>query len=213
MGLYVACYPLPDRYGIGDRRLHYTETDRQTIAYATEKADEIVALFLYRTPDEGDVPREQRLARLQQHFAGMGWLTSQFLADIQDPERIFMDKVVQVEMPSWSHGRVALLADACGCMTLASAQGASMALGAAYVLARSLHEQPDFQLAFRRYEQTMRPPIEQRQQVARNMLKTLLPRNDIESALQLAMLNFALRDRFAGLLRRFMHAESLLETA
>ena len=124
-----------------------------------------------------------------------------------------MDKVVQVEMPSWSHGRVALLADACGCMTLASAQGASMALGAAYVLARSLHEQPDFQPAFRRYEQTMRPPIEQRQQVARNMIKTLLPRNHIEFALQLAMLNFALRDRFAGLLRRFMRAGSLLETA
>ena len=213
MGLYIACYPLPDRYGIGDRRLHYTEVGRQTIAYATEKAGEIVTLYLYRSPDEGDVPREQRLAHLQEHFAGMGWLTSQFLADVQASEKIFMDRVVQVEMPAWSQGRVALLADACGCMTLASAQGASMALGAAYVLAQSLHEQPDFQSSFRRYEQIMRPAVEQRQQMARNMIKTLLPRNHIEFTLQLAMLNVVLRDRFVGLLRRFMHVESLLETA
>ena len=108
---------------------------------------------------------------------------------------------------------MALLADASGCMTLASAQGASMAFGSAYVLAQALHEQPDFQSAFRSYEQTMRPAVEQRQQVARNMIKTLLPRSRIEFALQLAMLNVLLRDGFVGLLRRFMHVESLLETA
>ncbi|MEP7289660.1 MAG: FAD-dependent monooxygenase [Chloroflexota bacterium] len=209
LGLYVACYPLLDRYGIGDRRLHYTEAHRQTVAYATERAGEIVALYLYETPDEGDIPREKRLVRLQEQFSGMGWITSQLLADIQDPDGIFMDRVVQVKMPAWSLGRVALLGDACGCMTFASAQGASMALGGAYVLAEALQKQADYQAAFLYYESVLRAAIEQRQQTARGVIKTLLPRNKIEFALQLTMLNVVLRDPFAGVLRRVMHTESL----
>ncbi|MCA9909625.1 MAG: FAD-dependent monooxygenase [Anaerolineae bacterium] len=211
MGCYVACYPLPDRYGIGQRRLHYTEPQRQTVAYCTEKADEMIALYLYRTADAGMIPRAERLPHLQKHFAGMGWITPQLLAAIEDPDELFMDRVVQVKMPSWSRERVALVGDACGCLTFASAQGASMALGGAYLLAQALHEQPDYHSAFRKYEQMLRPAVEQRQQVARTMMKTLLPGSRAEFALMLTMLNVVLRDPFVGLLRRVMRTQSLLE--
>ncbi len=56
--------------------------------------------------------------------------------------------------------RVALVGDACCCPTLISGQGASLAMGGAYVLAEALQETDNYQEAFHRYEQQMRPHVE-----------------------------------------------------
>ena len=56
-------------------------------------------------------------------------------------------------LPSWSHGRVTLLGDACHPMMPFMAQGAGMAVEDAVVLARCLHEgMADIPAALRRYE-------------------------------------------------------------
>ena len=38
-------------------------------------------------------------------------------------------------MPQWHKGRVALIGDACGCLTLLAGQGSHMAMAGGYVLA------------------------------------------------------------------------------
>ena len=65
----------------------------------------------------------------------MGWLTQQFLSDVNPKVSVFMDAVIQIQMPTWHQGRVALVGDACDCPTLLSGQGASLAMGGAYLLA------------------------------------------------------------------------------
>ncbi|HEX4212633.1 MAG TPA: FAD-dependent monooxygenase [Candidatus Dormibacteraeota bacterium] len=80
--------------------------------------------------------------------------------------------------PGWPVGRVALVGDACGCMTPLSAQGVAMAMGGAYLLARLLSEEraparatrgPS--LAMRRgWSRRRAPPAR-----ARESLSTLIP--------------------------------------
>jgi len=116
----VACYALPDHYGIGPNWKNYAEPGRQAGAYCSSNEGEIITLFMYKAQDEGYIPREQRLPRLRQVFAVMDWITPQLLDNVPDPEAIFMDTVTQIQMPTWHQGRVALVGDACGCPTLIS---------------------------------------------------------------------------------------------
>jgi 2-polyprenyl-6-methoxyphenol hydroxylase-like FAD-dependent oxidoreductase len=74
LGYTIACYPLADRYGIGHTFKMYTEPGRMAAAYCTPQEGEILTFFMYQSSQQEHVPREQRLARLREVFAGMGWL-------------------------------------------------------------------------------------------------------------------------------------------
>lgn len=75
--------------------------------------------------------RGERLERLCQVFTDMGWVTTRLLADTPFSASIFMEAVSQIRLP-----------------TLVSGQGASSAMGGAYLLARALHETGDYREAF-----------------------------------------------------------------
>ena len=210
LGYTIASYPLADRYGIGHTFKMYVEPGRMTSAYCTPKADELLMFFMYQSPKPEYVPREQRLARLREVFAGMGWLTEQFLSDVSPTENVFMDAVIQIQMPTWHQGRVALVGDACDCPTLLSGQGASLAMGGAYLLARALHDTPDYQAAFQRYEQQMFAFVQAQQKSGRSFAKSFLPGTPLGLFVQQIMMKVLLRPLFRGLLRRQFGVESLL---
>lgn len=201
LGYTMACYPLPDTYGLGPRRVHYSKPGRQTILYPTGTPGELIALFLYRTADHTVPPRTERRAALRSAFTGMGWLTPQLL-DAAPEDGLFMDTLTQITMPSWHTGHIALTGDACGAMTLTSAQGASMAMASGYLLAQALHQHDDLQAAFHTYETRLRPAVQQRQQRARAFARSLVPATRIGLATQSAVTRLILRDAFTGLLRR-----------
>ncbi len=91
-------------------------------------------------------------ARPRKVFASMGWLTERFLFDVDPEVSVFMDAVIQIQIPTWHQGRVALVGDACDCPTLLFRQGACLAMGGAYLLAKALHDTADYQEAFWCYE-------------------------------------------------------------
>jgi 2-polyprenyl-6-methoxyphenol hydroxylase-like FAD-dependent oxidoreductase len=211
LGYYVACYALPDRYGIGHAWKNYTEPGRLAGAYCSNREGEIITLFIYKTPNAGHISREQRLPRLREAFTGMGWVTQRMLDDAPDPDAIFLDSVTQIQMPSWHMGRVALVGDACGCPTLISGQGASIAMGGAYVLAESLHEAADYREAFRTYERLVQPYVKERQKNARDFAKSFVPQSRLGILAQQVLMKLVLRDACIGLLRRQFGADSLLQ--
>jgi len=211
LGYMVASYPLPDRYNIGHAWKMYVEPGRLAGAYCSHHEGEILSFFMYQTAEREHLPREQRLSRLRQVFAGMGWITPQLLSDVPVPENIFMDAVIQIQMPTWHQGRIALVGDACGCPTLISGQGASLAMGGAYLLAEALHETAAYQEAFRRYEQQMRPHIQAQQKNARSFAKSFLPGSLPGLLVQQMMMKVLLRKAFRGLLGRQFGAQSILQ--
>jgi 2-polyprenyl-6-methoxyphenol hydroxylase-like FAD-dependent oxidoreductase len=212
LGYIIACYPLADRYGIGHNHTFqmYVEPGRMAAAYCTPQAGEILTFFMYQSTRQEHVPREQRLSRLREVFAGMGWLTEQLLSDVSPLESMFMDAVIQIQMPTWHHGRVALVGDACDCPTLLSGQGASLAMGGAYLLARALHYSADYQQAFLRYEQQMYAFVQAQQKSGRSFAKSFLPASSLGLFVQQTMMKVLLRPMFRGLLRRQFGVESLL---
>jgi len=210
LGYTIACYPLADRYGIGHTFKMYNEPGRMAAAYCTPQADDLLMFFMYQAAKKEHLPREQRLARLREVFAGMGWLTEQFLSDVSPSENVFMDAVIQIQMPTWHQGRVALVGDACDCPTLLSGQGASLAMGGAYLLARALHESADYQQAFRRYEQQMFASVQAEQKSGRSFAKSFLPGSPLGLFVQQTMMKVLLRPTFRGLLRRMFGAQSIL---
>lgn len=210
LGYMVASYPLADLYGIDHTWKMYAEPGRLSGAYGSLREGEIIAFLMYRADRPEKFPREQRLPHLRQVFAGMGWITPQLLAQAPAPERLFMDAVIQIRLPAWHQGRVALVGDACGCPTLISGQGASLAMGGAYLLARALHESADYQEAFRCYEQRMRPHVQSQQKNARGTAKSFAPTSLPGLLIQQVMLKVVLREQFRGLLRRQFGAQSIL---
>lgn len=211
LGYTIACYQLSDRYGIGHTWKMHVKPGRMVGAYCSNHDGDIFTLFMYEAAERERLPREQRLPRLRQMFAGMGWITQQLLSDAPGTDSIFMDAVTQIQMPSWHHGRVALVGDACGCPTLISGQGASLAMGGAYLLAKALHETTDYQQAFRQYEQQMRPHVQAQQKNARGFAKSFVPASSLGLFMQQAIMKVVLREAFIGLLRRQFGAQSILQ--
>lgn len=201
LGYAMACYPVPDTYGLGPHRIHHSEPGRQTILYPSDVPKQLIALFLHRTQDRRPPPRAQRRTALRGAFADASPLTAQLL-DAAPEEGLFMDTLTQITMPSWHTGRIALTGDACSAMTLTSAQGASMAMAGGYLLAQALHRHDDHRAAFLAYQNRLRPAVQQRQQRARAFARSLVPATRPGIAAQHLISRLVLRDLFTGLLRR-----------
>jgi 2-polyprenyl-6-methoxyphenol hydroxylase-like FAD-dependent oxidoreductase len=77
----------------------------------------------------------------------------------------------QVELPSWSTGRVVLLGDAAHCPAPASGQGTSLALVGAYVLGQHLGEPG----GLTEYERRMRPYVGKNMAFGRKMARDMVP--------------------------------------
>ncbi|MEV0388522.1 FAD-dependent monooxygenase [Nonomuraea sp. NPDC050643] len=210
LGCRLASYPVTDRYGWGRVRAHYTEPGRQSVVYPTGEAGTLMALFLFRSAHGGRVPRAERLDLLRSTFHGMGWITASLLADAPASESVFMDTMAQIVLPAWHRGRVALVGDACGCMTMVSAQGVSMAMAGAYVLAEALEEEAGHVRAFARYQGRMRAEVTRRQRNALLFARTLVPGTRAGLVAQGLANRLIMREAFAPLLRRQFGARSIL---
>jgi 2-polyprenyl-6-methoxyphenol hydroxylase-like FAD-dependent oxidoreductase len=133
--------------------------------------DRTLVLFVFRDDSpEGADPK----TRLHQRFADAGWECPQLLAavnDGSDPGDLYFDVVSQVRMERWSHGRVLLVGDAAGCISLLGGEGTGLAITEAYVLAGELQRAGgDYRRAFTAYETRLRPFIEAKQSGAKQFL-------------------------------------------
>ena len=209
LGYTIACYPLADRYGIGRTWKMYSEPGRLAATYCTPQAGQLLTFFMYQSTGPEPFPREQRLARLREVFTGMGWITRHLLADASADTQVFMDGLIQIQMPTWHLGRVALVGDACGCPTLLSGQGASLAMAGACLLAEALHGAATYQEAFQRYERQMRPLVLAQQKHACSFAKFFLPGTPLGLLVQQTLARVLFRETFRAVLRREFAAPAL----
>lgn len=211
MGYAIASYPVPNVYGMGREWTMNVEPGRIAAIYASEDPAKAFAFFMWKCASPDRVRRAERLTQLHRMFDGMGWIAAELLAQAEHAPAIFMDIVAQIEMPSWHTGRVAFVGDACACPTLASGQGASLAMGGAYVLAESLREcGDDYASAFARYESRTRPYVEQQQKAARSFMRQFIPDTPMGIALQRLVLRIIFREPFITMLRKQFNVRSLL---
>ncbi|MGW5350235.1 FAD-dependent monooxygenase [Streptomyces sp. NPDC004031] len=188
LGHVLAFYSVPNAFGLDRWLLEHQdqESGRSVLLRPVQDATRAMSMFSFASPgfdvDHRDVAAQKRL--LRERMAGMGWLTPDILAHLDDTPDFYLDQVAQVVMDRWSHGRVGLLGDAAFSSSPMSGQGTGLALVGAYVLAGELATAGwDPEAGFARYEALMRPFVEANQEIGRlNARSRDIPGPDAEPA-------------------------------
>jgi 2-polyprenyl-6-methoxyphenol hydroxylase-like FAD-dependent oxidoreductase len=142
--------------------------------------DRTLFLLVFTGDDPIDADQSQKAAQkavIKQRFQHGGWETGTVLSQIDRASDLYFDRISQIEMPSWSLGRTALIGDAAFCVSLLAGQGSALAITSAYVLAGELGKtQKDFRQAYRNYENFLRPFITRKQAAARGFAGSFAPK-------------------------------------
>lgn len=180
LGYYVAAFET-EGYRPRDELVYvsYGVPGRQISRFAL-RGDRTMFLFVFVADHlAGPEPHsiDDRKAALHRLFGDAGWESRQILEAMDRTDEIYFDRVSQIVMDRWSKGRVALIGDAGACVSLLAGEGTGLAMTEAYVLAGELDRAGgDYQAAFRRYEERLRPLIESKQLSARNFAGAFAPK-------------------------------------
>ena len=139
----------------------YSSPGRQ-LARCALRDDRTMFLFTFRAEHDatGATPKEQ----LRNEFRDVGWEGRAFLAALDEVDDLYFDVVSQIRMDSWSRGRVLLIGDAAGCISLLGGEGTGLAITEAYALAGELARAgADHRRAFDAYQALLRPFIDTKQ--------------------------------------------------
>jgi 2-polyprenyl-6-methoxyphenol hydroxylase-like FAD-dependent oxidoreductase len=177
LGLYVAGFHAPSARFPLDRTVKlYEEPDRVAFLYPLNER-QLDATYVFRQT-ETHVPHGERLSFLRERYRGAGWIAEKALEAHADDDPIFFDSVTQIVMPQWHSGRVAMIGDACGCLTLLAGQGSHMAMAGGYVLAEQLARQADHAGAFTAYQDLLKPHIDRKQRDAARFAGLFVPKRN-----------------------------------
>jgi 2-polyprenyl-6-methoxyphenol hydroxylase-like FAD-dependent oxidoreductase len=178
LGLYIAIFTLDNYLQIDHRQLIYSLPGKTVGMYSARNNAEAKALFLFQSPplhyDCHDLSVQKKI--LHDAFQDQrSWQIPRLLTEMATAQDFYFDSVSQIQMPTWSKGRVALVGDAASGPSPASGQGTSVALVGAYVLAGELQAtRGDYQKAFANYERQMRPFAEASQKRGQSTAKDLV---------------------------------------
>ncbi|MCX4633956.1 FAD-dependent oxidoreductase [Streptomyces sp. RPA4-5] len=154
LGYCFAGFTLRNTFGLSHETVMWNTPGRAAALYAVGDNDDVHALLNFAHPkppfDAFRNPEAQR-DLVATVFADAGWQVPGMLAALRDANDLFFDRVSQIRMPHWSHGRVALLGDAAYAPSFLTGQGSSLALVGAYMLAGSLSDR-DHTTGFAAYE-------------------------------------------------------------
>jgi 2-polyprenyl-6-methoxyphenol hydroxylase-like FAD-dependent oxidoreductase len=206
LGLYVAIFSVPDRYGLDHQGLLYSVPGKTAALFSTPRTGQAVAQFFFAAPGGRPVEFDHRDPGQQRQivadvFADVGWHVPDLLGQIAAADDFYFDSVSQVRLDRWSSGRVTLAGDA-GYAAGPGGNGTGTAVVAAYVLAGELAAaHGDYRVAYDRYERLLRPYVARGQKQARGGAEFLAP----PTAKKIAQ-----RDRFFRMLPYLPPARSLV---
>jgi 2-polyprenyl-6-methoxyphenol hydroxylase-like FAD-dependent oxidoreductase len=211
LGYYVAGFHAPDHgYGIGRSLKIYEEPGRVLWCYPLDER-RMDAMYIFRHDDVGHLPHAQRLAFVREQFEGAGWIAGRVLQDVPSSEPIYFDAMTQIVMSAWHKGRIALLGDACGCLTPLAGQGSHMAMAGAYVIARELERYGgDHLRAFPAYEKFQKPFVAKKQDEARRFARQFVPASGLQMTTRYLLLRMMYSDLFIGRFFTSFGAKSVL---
>ena len=179
-GYYTSSYSIENSTYNGKAFLTYNVPNKQAAIYAFGEG-KAATFFIFTSPgklsyDPHDMEAQKQILRSE--FENTGWQCAGLLAKMDTAPDFYFDVVSQIKMDSWSKGRVSLVGDACDCPSLLSGQGSTLAMVGAYILAGELKDaQGDYRTAFEQYQYIFKPFIDNKQQIAQNFAKSLVPKS------------------------------------
>jgi 2-polyprenyl-6-methoxyphenol hydroxylase-like FAD-dependent oxidoreductase len=191
LGHYLSFFTVPNHLNLDRRMLVYGEPGRGAAIRSIHDNRDAMGFLSFRSEpleyDLRDVAAQKALMRSR--ISGMAWEAPWLLEHMDAAPDFYFDSCSQIEMRSWSSGRVTLLGDAGYCPSPLSGQGTVLALIGAYLLAGELAWHPgDHETAFAGYERRFRPFVEASQKMGRNNARMTEPDSRLAMWLQLGML-------------------------
>lgn len=174
LNAYVGAFKMPNTFGFEYGTTTHIEPRRMSSLYVYGEKD-IIMMFIFTAERPERIAPKDRKARLIEEYRKTGWKHFDVLEQAPSSEDIYLDAAIQVVMPKWHRGRVALVGDAAHCLTLLAGQGASLAMSGTYVLAKYISESDDHSVAFESYESKLRPDSNRLQESSRKMSRFVVP--------------------------------------
>ncbi len=206
LGYRTAAFIVDDakiREGLDDAFYTLTVPRRQVAVYPI-RGGRLATFFIHkanRTLDDFSTASARH--ELREIYGGMDWIVPELLESFPSRSGVYFDEVTQIEMPSWSLGRVVLVGDACQCVSPLAGQGASMAVAGAYVMVEELGAAPkDSAAALARYERRLRPTVEKVQKAGRRFARWFIPDGRARLAVRDAATRMATNPLVSVVLRR-----------
>jgi 2-polyprenyl-6-methoxyphenol hydroxylase-like FAD-dependent oxidoreductase len=181
-GYYVSSFTIENYLNDNNNFSSYNIPKKQASIYSMP-GNKLATVFIFSSPqklplDHHDAEKQKQV--LRNEFMNAGWECRALLEKMDLTSDFYFDPISQIRMDRWSKGRVALAGDAGSCPSLLSGQGSTMAMVGAYVLAGELKQASgNFEIAFRGYENIMKPLIGSKQKLAQSFAGTLIPKSRI----------------------------------
>ncbi|KAH8690440.1 hypothetical protein BGW36DRAFT_306503 [Talaromyces proteolyticus] len=197
LGIYMAYFFIPRTESDNNIRRTYHAPGGRMIMRRTHNQTETQVYFILKDDslDASLIPGkdiEQQKKFWAKRFHNAGWQTDRFLEAMKTTQSFYCQEALQVRSETWHKGRVVLLGDAAYCPSPFSGMGTTGSLVGAYVLAGEINRSSDdLPGAFKKYDKTVRPFIEEIQKINPFLLRLGIP----DTAWGIAILHFV-----AGLL-------------
>ncbi len=211
LGYFSGAFYLPNDGRFDHNAVMYLQPDVMASVLPRDE-DRLLVNVTYKEPNEARVADADKKAVIAAHLVPDGWFWREILAKLNDSSPIFLDSMCQIQMPTWTKQRVALIGDAAYCMSALSGQGTSMAMAGAYVLARELNRHEQHDAAFASYESILRPHLEDTQKKARTVASRFVPDGQLKIFLLTSMMKLMTQPWVARLARSQFNVQSLFDT-
>jgi 2-polyprenyl-6-methoxyphenol hydroxylase-like FAD-dependent oxidoreductase len=160
-GIQFCVFPIPNIFELERSEIVYFDKGKLATAYAV--GNHSYACLAFKSEDE-TLPLDNLKAVFEEKFQGLEWEIPRLISLMKESNDSYFNSIVQVRMPCWSNGRVALIGDAAHSV---QGMGTSLSMVGAYILAREIEEaNGDHALAFDEYEKTMKGYVEAAQALA-----------------------------------------------
>jgi 2-polyprenyl-6-methoxyphenol hydroxylase-like FAD-dependent oxidoreductase len=160
LGFYTAYCTIPRTAEDDQWWRWYSTTGGRSVQLRPDNVGSTRACLDFLSPptDLVSLDRPRQALALRDVYADVDYLAPRVLAALtDDSSSLYVDRIAQVRLPSWSLSRVAVVGDAAYCATPVSGMGTTLALVGAYLLAGELGTHDHHTDAFAAYEERMRP--------------------------------------------------------
>jgi 2-polyprenyl-6-methoxyphenol hydroxylase-like FAD-dependent oxidoreductase len=181
IGGYLAVLSAPKALSVDGEMVIHATSGRLAGIYSADHLNDARVLFMFRTKEElqyhhRDVLRQKEL--LRDAFAGIDPQVDDWLNEVDRTPAFYFDSITQLQLDTWSNGRVTLVGDAGYCPGPAVGGSTSLAVLGAYVLAGELAEaNGDYVRAFAAYEREMKNPVLRSRAFAPGAARVVIPRS------------------------------------
>ena len=159
----------------------YRELGKQAVIFQFKDAVNAILVFRAAQLDWHYRDREYPKQILNKYFRGnTNWKIPEILDAMIDADDLYFDEACQIQMPTWTKGRVALIGDAAYAPSFFTGMGTSLAMQGAALLAKELQANDDPQIAFKNYNELFRPFVESVHARVDQSLRIQLPETEQE---------------------------------